>query len=116
MTAKEIANILHDCVNALSKLENTKILPRPVIRDGNGKLIKDHTPKDFFMKLQEEFWEVMETRFIPQLKDRTAEEIADIITVCISYLNANGYDEKARAEIFAKVNAKNEKRGYFKEK
>ena len=44
-----------------------------------------------------------------------AEEIADIITVCISYLNAKGYDEKARSELFAKVNEKNEKRGYFEE-
>ena len=30
-------------------------------------------------------------------------------------MNANGYDEKARSELFAKVNEKNEKRGYFKE-
>ena len=74
---------------------NEKILPRPVIRDGNGKLIADHTPRDFYLKLQ--------------------EEIADIITVCISYLNANGYDEEKRSELFAKVNEKNEKRGYFKE-
>ena len=47
-----------------------------VIRDGNGKLIRDHTPRDFYLKLQ--------------------EEIADIITVCISYLNACGYDEEKR--------------------
>ncbi len=36
-----------------------KILPRPVIRDGNGKLIKDHTPRDFYLKLQEEIFEVI---------------------------------------------------------
>ena len=98
---------------------NEKILPRPVIRDGNGKLIKDHTPRDFFLKLQEEIFEVMEA--IADGKDdidddNVAEEIADIITVCISYLNAIGYDEEKRSEIFAKVNEKNEKRGYFKER
>ena len=97
---------------------NEKILPRPVIRDGKGKLIKDHTPRDFFLKLQEEIFEVMEA--IVDGKDdidddNVAEEIADIITVCISYLNAIGYDEEKRSEIFAKVNEKNEKRGYFKE-
>ena len=37
-----------------------KILPRPVIRDGNGKLIKNHTPRDFFLKLQEEIFEVID--------------------------------------------------------
>ena len=98
-----------------------KILPHPVIRDGNGKLIADHTPRDFFLKLQEEIFEVMEAQAYLDYEstaaneEDVAEEIADIITVCISYLNANGYDEKARAELFAKVNEKNEKRGYFKE-
>ena len=90
-------------------------LPRPVIRDGNGKLIEDHTPKDFFLKLQEEIFEAMTSSVYSDDDEYTAEEIADIITVCISYLNANGYDEKARSELFAKVNEKNEKRGYFKE-
>lgn len=90
---------------------NENILPRPVIRDGNGKLIKDHTPKDLYLKLQEEIfgivWLVKPNQVI--------EKIADVITVCISYLNALGYDEEKRSELFAKVNEKNEKRGYFKE-
>lgn len=85
-----------------------KILPRPVIRDGNGKLIKDHTPRDFYLHLQEEIFEVMASPMF-------GEEIADIITVCISYMNANGYDEEKRSEIFHRVNEKNEKRGYFEE-
>ena len=93
-----------------------KILPRPVIRDGNDKLIADHTPRDFFLKLQEEIFETIEKAMFIDGDEYMAEEIADIITVCISYLNANGYDEKARAELFAKVNAKNEKRGYFEVK
>ena len=93
-----------------------EILPRPVIRDGNGKLIKNHTPRDFFLKLQEEIFETIEKAMFIDGDEYMAEEIADIITVCISYLNANGYDEKARAELFAKVNEKNEKRGYFEVK
>lgn len=93
-----------------------KVLPRPVICDGKGKLIKNHTPRDFYLKLQEEIFEVIsEFMLMGGSKYKAAEEIADVITVCISYLNALGYDENARSEIFAKVNAKNEKRGYFKE-
>ena len=98
------------------------ILPRPVVRDGNGELIKDLTPRKFFLKLQEEILEVMEAQayFVfkptPATEENVAEEIADIITVCISYLNAIDYDEEKRSELFAKINEKNEKRGYFEEK
>lgn len=94
------------------------ILPRPVICDGNGKRIKDYTTRDFFLKLQEEIFEVVDQHYMRDWSGSTnigiAEEIADIITVCISYLNAIGYDEKGRSEIFRRVNEKNEKRGYFK--
>ena len=93
-----------------------KILPRPVIRDGNGKLIKKHTPRDFFLKLQEEIFETIEKAMFVDGDEYMAEEIADIITVCISYLNANGYNEEKRSEIFRRVNEKNEKRGYFEVK
>ena len=89
------------------------ILPRPVVRDGNGKLIKDHTPRDFYLKLQDEIFEAMS---VSTFRDEFAEEVTDIITVCISYLNAIDYDEEKRSELFAKVNEKNEKRGYFEEK
>ena len=96
--------------------EEEKILPRPVIRDGNGKLIADHTPRDFYLKLQEEIFDTIETAMFEDGDEYMTEKIADIITICISYLNANGYDEKARAELFEKVNEKNEKRGYFEVK
>ena len=112
----EAKDLLADDWYIIGEEEEEKILPRPVIRDGNGKLIADHTPRDFYLKLQEEIFEVMESAIKFTYAEFLAEEIADIITVCISYLNANGYDEKARAELFAKVNEKNEKRGYFKVK
>lgn len=88
-----------------------KVLPRPVIRDRDNKLIANQTEKEFILKLQEEIKEVEDSG----TNEETAEEIADIITVCISYLNKLGYDENKRSELFAKVNKKNEKRGYFKE-
>ena len=118
MTREDHQKLLH---LQNGKISSANILPRPVIRDGNGKLSKDHTPRDFYLKLQEEIFEVMEAQAYFDYESTTAaeedvaEEIADIITVCISYLNANGYDEEKRSELFAKVNEKNEKRGYFEE-
>ena len=118
---------LQKMIENLNADEN--ILPRPVIRDGNGKLIKDQTPREFYLKLQEEIFEVMEQNFWFKSiladegysagancqKKFVAEEIADVITVCTSWLEVLGYDEKKRSELFAKVNEKNEERGYFKE-
>ena len=93
-------------------------LPRPVVCDGNGRLTNDYSPRDWYLKLQEEIFEVMEA--IACGRDdfddnHIAEEIADVITVCISWLETLGYDEEKRSEIFAAVHEKNEKRGYFKE-
>ena len=46
-------------------------------------------------------------------KDRLAEELTDVITVCVSWLDALGYDENARGEVQRRVNEKNKKRGDF---
>lgn len=46
-------------------------------------------------------------------KDRIALELTDVIHVCVSWLNAMGYDEEARGELHRLVNKKNEERGYF---
>ena len=89
------------------------ILPRPVIRDGNGKFTKDYKAYNWIVKLLEEVSEVQLATAIHE--DKVAEEIADVITVCTSWLETLGYDEEKRSEIFRKVNEKNEKRGYFKE-
>ena len=95
---------------------NKNILPRPVIRDGNGKLIRDYSPRDWYLKLQEEIFEVMQLSLLRDVyEEEISEELADVITVCISQLEALGYDEKGRSEIFRRVNEKNEKRGYFEE-
>ena len=106
------------CCRKISQIaeidDDENILPRPVIRDGNGKRIKDYTMRDFYLKLQEEIFETI-MAFKYSDKNTVSEEIADVITVCISYLNAIGYDEEGRSEIFRRVNEKNEKRGYFEE-
>lgn len=106
---KSIKNDSEELQKLIENL-NENILPRPVIRDGNGKLIKNHTPQDFYLKLQEEIFEAFEDK-----EYVNHYEIADIITVCISYLNAIGYNENGRSEIFRRVNKKNEERGYFEE-
>ena len=107
-----------------------KILPCPVVRDKSGKLAKDYSSRDWYLKLQEEIFEVIDNVQIfnqfcveygenykssTNAKNMTAEEIADVITVCISWLETLGYDEEKRSELFAAVNEKNENRGYFKE-
>ena len=46
-------------------------------------------------------------------KDRIALELTDVIHVCVSWLNAMGYDEEARGELHRRVNEKNRERGYL---
>ena len=46
-------------------------------------------------------------------RGRLAEELTDVITVCVSWLDALGYDEDARGEVQRLVNEKNRERGYF---
>ena len=46
-------------------------------------------------------------------KDRIALELTDVIHVCVSWLNAMGYDEDERGDLHRRVNEKNKERGYF---
>ena len=96
----------------LKKLKNVQnFLPRPVIFDKNGKLTKYYSDMDWYLKLQEKIFEVIDELG----DDEKAEELIEIITICISWLETLGYDEEKRSKFFAAVNEKNEKRGYFKE-
>ena len=47
------------------------------------------------------------------VQDRLALELTDVIHVCISWLDAEGWDEEARGELHRRVNEKNRERGYF---
>ena len=42
-----------------------------------------------------------------------ALELTDVIHVCISWLDAEGWDEEARGELHRRVNEKNRERGYL---
>ncbi len=119
-----------DLMKKSATKETENILPRPMIRNKHGEFLEEYTPRGFFAELQAEIFEAIEKNFewflyksgvtpfknlsISVAKDNFAEEIGKIITICISFLNAIGYDEEKRSELFAEVNEKNEKRGYFR--
>lgn len=48
-----------------------------------------------------------------EARKRLALELTDVIHVCVSWLNAEGWDEAARCELHRLVNEKNKDRGYF---
>lgn len=50
---------------------------------------------------------------IMDARKRLALELTDVIHVCISWLDAEGWDEEARGELHRRVNEKNRERGYF---
>ena len=50
---------------------------------------------------------------IMEARKRLALELTDVIHVCVSWLNAESWDEAARCELHRLVNEKNEARGYF---
>ena len=50
---------------------------------------------------------------IQDASERLALELTDVIHVCVSWLDAEGWDEAARCELHRLVNKKNEERGYF---
>ena len=52
---------------------------------------------------------------IVDVNNRLAMELTDVITVCVSWLYALGYDEVGRGEVQRRVNEKNRKRGYHDE-
>lgn len=83
-------------------------LPMPVRNDGTVSVV-NYTNKDWALKVKEELGEVM-TSSSPE---EEAEEIADIITVCTSWLENIGYDFSARKQLFRAINVKNNNRGYF---
>ena len=47
--------------------------------------------------------------------NREAVELSAVIKMCVARLESLGYDESARENLYAAVNDKNKKRGYFEE-
>lgn len=52
-------------------------------------------------------------KVILDARERLALELTDVIHVCVSWLDAEGWDEEARGELHRRVNEKNRERGYF---
>ena len=110
---------------AQEKIDMTK--PQPCTK------YRDATQIEWIAKLDEETDEVIQdTMIISQLEQtnnkapceamnevlqdarkRRALELTDVITVCVSWLDADGWDEEARGELQREVNEKNKERGCF---
>ena len=108
---------------------STSVLPIPVKKDGNGKLTKNYSLRDWFSHLDEELTEVKMAAVdrssltmyeIIQADNQIwinhiADELQDLITVCTSYLDFLGFDKQKRIELTKQINDKNRMRGYFEE-
>lgn len=105
----------------------------PAIKPIPCKKFKNASPLAWIAKIVEETDEVVQEAAILEefaddegtvdsdkagivdVKNRLAMELTDVITVCVSWLYALGYDEVARDEVQRHVNEKNCKRGYHDE-
>lgn len=94
--------------------------PQPCTKFANAAV------EEWVAKLNEEMYEVMrEAADIERLADEAddedklslatclAIELTDVIHVCVSWLDAIGYNEEARGDLHLLVNEKNKARGYF---
>ncbi len=93
-------------------LESKKILPRPLIRDKNGKIILDYTYRDWLLKLHEKIVDISQS-VMEESDYETAEELTKLITLCVSWLEYLEFDEEGRFQLFKDINKKNEKNGCF---
>ena len=80
----------------------------PVKRDKFGRDTADYTRLEWFAKIVEETHEAMNADV-----EHLPEGLTDIITVCVSFLDALGCDEEIRAGLHVGVNGKNYARGYL---
>lgn len=104
---EELADIITCCETRLDILGDTYI---------NGVI---DLPKDFYRKLVKS---VLSTLRVAVMVDfmyfstrAEAQKLSIIINLCIARLEYLGYDESAREKLYAAVNEKNRKRGYFEE-
>ena len=86
-------------------------LPLPVWKDKFGWSVANYDDRQWYLKLQEEIFEAFNAA---SMQER-AQELTDVITTCVSYLNALGFDQNDRQELQRAVNSKNAARGYFKD-
>ncbi len=114
---KRLKGLLEERDNR-QELDMTK--PQPCTKFANAAV------EEWVAKLNEEMYEVMrEAAYIERLADEAddedklylatclAIELTDVIHVCVSWLDAIGYNEEARGDLHWLVNEKNKARGYF---
>jgi hypothetical protein len=129
MSEKEPEQILREVFELLAQLEKAKVKtewPIPVVWDRQGKLAKDYTLKEWYLKDQEELAESLDrelsvwnldtkpgdVHFVRDgLCEQILEEECDRIHTIFSKLHQFGYTEEEIAEGIHKSNEKARERG-----
>ena len=90
------------------EIDSTTKFPLPVLHD-RKRNVSEYEELDWVYRIREELDEALKA----ENRLEKAREIVDAITVGISWLNQLGFDEAARAKLYAFVNCKNIGRGYM---
>lgn len=109
----------------IEELEARLAARKSVIKPIPCRKFKDASMLEWIAKLTEETDEVVQEATVLSRRMATAcddvddfdlaEELTDVITVCVSWLDALDYGEEARGDVQQYVNEKNRKRGYHDE-
>lgn len=112
-----LKKVLEDCEKKRVDEKSGRVVdmtkPQPCTRFRNAGTV------EWIAKLMEETNEaIQEAHTFSQLKRKNARErlamkLTDVVHVCVSWLNADGWDEEARGELHRLVNEKNKARGYW---
>lgn len=112
-----LKKVLKDCEKKCVDAKGGRIVdmtqPQPCTRFRNAGMV------EWIAKLMEETNEaIQEAHTFSQLKRKNARErlamkLTDVVHVCVSWLNAEDWDEEARGELHRLVNEKNRARGYW---
>lgn len=111
-----LKKVLEDCEKKRVDAKGGRIVdmtrPQPCVRFRNAGMV------EWIAKLMEETNEaIQEAHTFSQFKrkssrERLAMKLTDVVHVCVSWLNADDWDEAARGELHRIVNEKNKERGY----
>lgn len=110
---KILADSGKKCVDPKQKCVIDMTKPQPCVRFRNAGTV------EWIAKLMEETnGAIQEAHNVSQFKlqkarERLAMKLTDVVHVCVSWLNADGWDEEARGELHRLVNEKNKARGYW---
>ena len=112
-----LKKVLEDCEKKRVDAKGGRIVdmmrPQPCVRFRNAGTV------EWIAKLMEETnGAIQEAHNVSQFKlqkarERLAMKLTDVVHVCVSWLNAEDWDEEARGELHRLVNEKNRARGYW---